>query len=282
MLAKEKAELLKMSIRKLYVDECRSISYISRLIQIDRHTLSIFIKDNNFVQINQEKKKINRFLKQNKEKIICKIKNGYTNKQICEEFHIGSVFYKKILAFDNELSNIKNDIAKDNFEEYLKIDGEEWKHIFGYDEYEVSNFGRIKRGFKIVKPMLNKLHDRYYIGLYKDGKRKNFILARVVAHSFCDGYSENNNTVNHKDGNTHNNYATNLEWVSQSGNNKHSYSFLKRKKVRPCPINYVILYDNKYKFKTVAAFARFLGLSETQTRRRLGNPTKFNIKKIYK
>lgn len=282
MLAKEKAELLKESIRKLYVDEGHSISYINRLLQIDRHTLSTFIKENNFIQINQEKKKIINFLKQNKENIICKIKNGFTIKQICKEFHIGNVFYKKILAFDNELSNIKNNITKDNFEKYLKIDGEEWKHILGYDEYEVSNFGRIKRGFKIIKPMLNKLHDRYYIGLYKDDKRKNFILSRIVAHSFCDGYSEINNTVNHKDGNTHNNCANNLEWVSQSDNNKHSYSILNRKINIGKPINYIILYNNKYKFKTVTAFSKFLGLSETQTRRKLNNPSKFNIKKVFK
>lgn len=282
MLSKEKAILLKETIRKLYVDECRSISYINRLLQIDRHTLSIFIKENNFVQINQDKKKIIRFLKQNKENIICKIKNGYTIKQICKDFHIGAVFYKKMMDFDKDLSELKTNAAKEIFEVYLKINGEIWKPIVGYEGYEVSNYGRIKHSFKIVKPTLNKMHDRYYIGLYKDGKRKNLILARVVAHSFCDGYSEINNTVNHKDGNTHNNSADNLEWVSQSDNNKHSYDVLKRKKVKPKPINYVILYDDKYSFKTIAAFARFLGLSETQTRRKLDDPSKFNIKKIFK
>lgn len=280
MLAKEKAELLKESIRKLYVDEGRSISYINRLLQIDRHTLSTFIKDNNFIQINQEKKKIINFLKQNKENIICKIKNGFTIKQICKEFHIGTIFYKKLLNYDNDL--IKTNIIKEEFEKYIAIDGEIWKPIIGYNDYEVSNFGRIKHNFKIIKPILNKLHNRYYIGIYKNGKRKNFILSRIVAHSFCNGYSEINNTVNHKDGNTHNNYANNLEWVSQSDNNKHSYSVLKRKINIGKPINYIILYNNKYKFKTITAFSKFLGLSETQTRRKLNNPSKFNIKKIFK
>lgn len=282
MLAKEKANLLKETIRKLYVDECRSISYINRLLQIDRHTLSIFIKENNFVQINQEKRKIDRFLKQNRDNLICKIKDGYTNKQICEFFHIGSVFYKKILDFDIELLNAKNNIAKEEFETYIKIDGELWKPIMGYEDYEVSNCGRIRHNFKIMKPTLNQMHNRYYIGLHKDNKRKNLILARVVAHAFCEGFSETNNTVNHKDGNTHNNNANNLEWVSQSDNNKHSYSVLKRSVNIAKPINYIILYKNKYTFKTVSAFAKFLGLSETQTRRRLDNPSNFDIKKIYK
>lgn len=282
MLAKEKANLLKETIRKLYVDECRSISYINRLLQIDRHTLSIFIKENNFVQINQEKRKIDRFLKQNRENLICKIKDGYTIKQICKTFHIGSVFYKKILEFDVDILNVKNNIAKEEFETYVKIDGELWKPIMGYEDYEVSNYGRVKHNFKIIKPTLNQMHDRYYIGLHKDNKRKNLILARVVAHAFCDGFSEINNTVNHKDGDTHNNNANNLEWVSQSENNKHSYSVLNRKVNISKPINYIILYKNKYTFKTVSAFAKFLGLSETQTRRRLDKPSKFEIKKIYK
>lgn len=282
MLAKEKAILLKETIRKLYVDEGRSISYINRLLEIDRNTLSTLIKENSFVQINQEKKKIIRFLKQNKDNIISKIKNGYTIKQICKELHISSEFYQKLIEFDDDLSKAKDNIAKEEFEEYIKIDGEVWSTILGFNDYEVSNYGRVKRGFSIVKPVLNKMHNRYYIGLYKDGKRKNLILSRVVAHSFCDGYSEIRNTVNYKDGNTHNNNATNLEWVSQSENNKHSYSVLKRKVNIGKPINYIISYEGKYTFKTVAAFARFLGLSETQTRRRLDNPSNFNIKKIYK
>ena len=41
-----------------------------------------------------------------------------------------------------------------------------------------------------------------------------------------------------------------------------------------------ILYKDKYEFKTVAAFARFIGMSETQTRRYLDEPEKHDIKLI--
>ena len=282
MLAKEKACLLKETIRKLYVDEGRSISYIYRLLQIDRHTLSTFIKENNFVQFNQDKKRIINFLKEHKEKIISEIKKGKTNREICSLFHIGELFYKKVLAYDKELVDIKNDLQKDYFEQYEKIDKEIWKPILGFEDYEVSNFGRVKRGFKIIKPCLNKTHDRYYISLQMNNKRKTFILARIVAHTFCNGFSDVNNTVNHKDGNTHNNNADNLEWVSQSENNKHSYNILKRVHISPKPINYIILYNNKYQFKTITALARFLNVSPTQARRYISNPEKHNIIKLFK
>ena len=162
------------------------------------------------------------------------------------------------------------------------MDGEVWKPIVGYENYEVSNFGRIKKRYNIVKPILNTKHDRYYITLWANGKRKNFILARIVAHAFCDGYDENHNTVNHLDGNTHNNSAENLEWVSQSDNNLHSYKVLKRKVNIGKPIKYVIVYKGTYRFKTISAFSRFLNLSETQTRRWLDEPEKHEIQKVYK
>ena len=43
-----------------------------------------------------------------------------------------------------------------------------------------------------------------------------------------------------------------------------------------------IIYKNKYEFKTVAAFARFIGKSETQTRRYLETPSKYEIKIVKK
>lgn len=282
MLAKEKAELLKSTIKELYSNEGRSISYISRLLEIDRHTLSNLIKNNNFLQINQHKGKIRQFLKEYREVIVSKIKNGESAKQICAYCHVGYEFYQKVLEYDTELANTKNEYLKEQFEEYTKMDGEIWKPIVGYENYEVSNFGRIKKGYNIVKPILNTKHDRYYITLWANGKRKNFILARIVAHAFCDGYDESRNTVNHLDGNTHNNSAENLEWVSQSDNNLHSYKVLKRKVNIRKPIKYIIVYKGTYRFKSISAFSRFLNLSETQTRRWLDEPEKHEIQKVYK
>ena len=90
------------------------------------------------------------------------------------------------------------------------------------------------------------------------------------------------NTVNHKDGDVTNNKSENLEWVSQSENNIHSYDKLNRKKNVSKPLSFYILYKDCYKFKTVSAFARFINKSETQARRYLKEPEKHDIKLINK
>ena len=48
-------------------------------------------------------------------------------------------------------------------------------------------------------------------------------LHRLIALAFCDGFEEGK-VVNHKDGNKQNNFANNLEWVTQQENIKHSHS----------------------------------------------------------
>lgn len=46
---------------------------------------------------------------------------------------------------------------------------------------------------------------------------------RLVALAWCDGYTEGLQ-VNHRDGNKLNNHASNLEWVTASGNNTHAHA----------------------------------------------------------
>ena len=129
----------------------------------------------------------------------------------------------------------------------------------------------------------NVLSKRFYVALAgTDGKKHNLQVSRLVGFHFLEGFSDERNTINHKDGDVSNNTSDNLEWVSQSENSEHSYRVLKRgnhmgknksdfKKV---------VYKGKYEFKTVAALARFIGKSETQTRRYLETPHKHDLEII--
>lgn len=55
--------------------------------------------------------------------------------------------------------------------------------------------------------------------LYKDGRRMNVMVHRLIAETFIPN-PENKPYVSHKDGNRHNNSIGNLEWVSKSNNSQ--------------------------------------------------------------
>ena len=57
--------------------------------------------------------------------------------------------------------------------------------------------------------------------------------------------------VNHKDGNTLNNHANNLEWVTKSENMYHSYSTNLNKKVRNV-LQYSLEGEFIYEYKSIA------------------------------
>lgn len=63
-----------------------------------------------------------------------------------------------------------------------------------------------------------KRNEYHTVYLSFNGKQYNFMIHRLVAEYFCD--NPNNYTiVHHKDGNPHNNQASNLEWVDSKINN---------------------------------------------------------------
>lgn len=118
------------------------------------------------------------------------------------------------------------------------MDDEVWKDVVGYEGYYiVSNTGRIIRNEREttnrlgVRLTISRLEMGTYmdkdgylcLGLTKDGVRKTKKAHRVVAESFI--CNENGlDTVNHIDGDKTNNNVSNLEWMSQLDNVRHSWS----------------------------------------------------------
>lgn len=114
-----------------------------------------------------------------------------------------------------------------------------WKDIPGYEGiYQASSKGMIRtangkitsnrRNSKRIWKMrvLKGRGDSYSTGkrvsLWKDGRCKDWLVARLVALTFLgdppEGY-----TVNHIDGNRMNNAVENLEWLSRADNIKHGF-----------------------------------------------------------
>ena len=101
-----------------------------------------------------------------------------------------------------------------------------WKDIEGYEGlYEVSNLGRVRSlwngKIKILKPWISGT-GYLQITLYKDNRRENIFVHKLVCEGFIPKDSDRN-TVNHKNGVKTDNNINNLEWASYSENTKHAY-----------------------------------------------------------
>jgi len=100
---------------------------------------------------------------------------------------------------------------------------EHFRKIKNYENYSVSNYGRIRndKTGRILKPGDSSTGGYLYVNLYKNGIVKYQKVHRLVALAFIPN-PENKRTVNHIDGNKTNNHTENLEWNTHAENNKHA------------------------------------------------------------
>lgn len=98
---------------------------------------------------------------------------------------------------------------------------EVWKELdFLKGKYSVSNAGRVRQNYGVYEGIknLHKINSGYLtVGTYLEGRKKRYLVHRLVAYAFCEGY-ESDLVVNHKDGNRTNNVPNNLEWVTTKEN----------------------------------------------------------------
>ena len=115
-----------------------------------------------------------------------------------------------------------------------------WKDIPGYEGiYQASTLGNIRtvegkitssrrcavRRWKsrVLKGRGDHPQTGKRVSLWKDGKAKEWLVARLVAITFLGNPAEFL-TVNHKDGNRMNNNVENLEWLSLADNIRHGFA----------------------------------------------------------
>lgn len=149
---------------------------------------------------------------------------------------------------------------------------EEWKDIPGYEGlYQASTGGEIRTvegkitsnrryGVRRWKGRVMKGRgDRYAtgrrVGLWKDGRKSDFLVARLVAMTFY-GVPPEGYTVNHKDGNRMNNNVENLEWVTLGDNIRHAFAI----GLHTCARGVELCGDAEvHKFRSMGDADRFLG-----------------------
>jgi hypothetical protein len=111
--------------------------------------------------------------------------------------------------------NIENNLCDGlDFEVYKKIDG--------YENYHISNFGNIINSItgRILKPN-NNGNGYLQIELSKNGKRKKYLIHRLIALAFIQN-PENKEFIDHVDNKRSNNNINNLRWVNRQENNFNS------------------------------------------------------------
>lgn len=100
---------------------------------------------------------------------------------------------------------------------------EEFREIPGFENYKVSNLGRIystkRRTCLKVKKLGNNGY--YQVRLYKDGEYRYKNLHRLIAETFIPN-PKNLRTVNHINGNKLDNRVSNLEWADDCTQQHHA------------------------------------------------------------
>lgn len=153
--------------------------------------------------------------------------------------------YKKLDERENEDEN---------------LDGEEWKSIDGFSNYQVSNFGRVLSTKGKIMSSLPRKDGYCKVRLTSDeGEKESFYIHRLVADSFLEKSKKiKKPVVNHKDGNKSNNSVCNLEWLELGENIQHAHDeglFVGRKKI----VQYDLKGNKLREFKNSKVAAQSIG-----------------------
>ena len=103
---------------------------------------------------------------------------------------------------------------------FISDDGRVYSHV--------DNHGNINVKYRKERKQQETIWGYKTVDLAYPNKRKKAPIHRLVAEHFINNpYCKP--CVNHIDGNKHNNHVSNLEWVTHSENEKHSYKILGKK-----------------------------------------------------
>lgn len=176
----------------------------------------------------------------------------------------------------------------------IELKNEQWRDIDGYDGmYQVSSLGRVRSKkygrWKVMRPKKEK-NGYLRLILWKDGKRKDFLIHRLVAQAFIPNNDDAKNEINHINEIKSDNRVSNLEYCDRRYNNTYNDLHWRRKSSVRRKIEK--LYDPNLSIKKNLELFRANGIEcSEQTVLKLRNdlgligsnsqPVRSKIKKLY-
>ena len=135
------------------------------------------------------------------------------HKLLAKPFEMSDFSFDHVTGYKREVSQFVPELSEE------MVASEQWK-VYD-DDYDVSNYGRIRHKFKTHYRIIGgSKHKDGYIFVTIHGKQ--IPLHRIICGAFHGDTFVDGNVVNHIDGNKQNNFADNLEWVTQKENIAHS------------------------------------------------------------
>ena len=135
------------------------------------------------------------------------------HKLMAKPFEMNDFSFDKLFGYKNDVKQFVPVLTEEMVAQEIWV-------TFSRD-YEVSNYGRIKHLFKKhFRIISGSKHKDGYIFATIHGRQTP--VHRIVCSAFHSDSFKEGLVVNHIDGNKYNNFADNLEWVTQKENIRHS------------------------------------------------------------